>query len=43
MKKQAKEVYVIINGLAYDIYKMPFWKRWKVILLTKLGRRIDAL
>jgi len=38
-----KETYIIINGLAYDIYKMPFWKRWRVILLTKLGRRIDAL
>ena len=43
IKKQPKEVYVIINGLAYDIYRMPFWKRWKLQLLTKLGRRIDVL
>lgn len=43
MKQFKRETYIIVNGLAYDIYKMPFWKRWKVILLTKLGRRIDAL
>jgi len=43
MKPARKEVYVIINGIAYDIYRMPFWKRWKLQLLTKLGRRIDSL
>jgi hypothetical protein len=42
-KKQPKEVYVIINGLAYDIYKMPFWKRWKLQIMKRLGKRIDAL
>lgn len=41
--KQPKEVYVIINGLAYDIYKMPFYRRWKLQIMKRLGMRIDAL
>jgi hypothetical protein len=42
-KKQQKEMYVIINGLAYDIYKMPFYRRWYLKLKVRLGYRIDAL
>ena len=43
MKQFKRETYIIVNGLAYDIYKMPFWKRWKLIIKKRLGYRIDAL
>jgi len=41
--KKIKQEYIIINGLAYDLYKMPLWKRWKVRLKHLLGIRINAL
>jgi len=37
------ETYIIINGMAYSVDRLPWYKRWAVRLALKLGFEIDKI
>ena len=43
MKPARFETFIVIGNMAYNLDRLPWYKRWKIKIKQRLGMHIDAL
>ena len=43
MKKFKPETYIIIRGIAHNVDRMPWYKRWSIKIKNRLGIQINDI